>query len=45
MLRSFHLVQPKIATPLDYSIAELYTQDLLDAFVDYKNVWKVIHQS
>lgn len=30
--------------PLDYSLAELYTNDLLDAFTDYKSIWTVIHQ-
>jgi hypothetical protein len=30
--------------PLNYSLAELYTNDLLDAFTDYKSIWTVIHQ-
>lgn len=31
--------------PLNYSLAELYTNDLLDAFTDYKSIWTAIHQS
>ena len=43
-LRSFQLIQPKIF-PLNYEVASLYTSDLLDAMVAYKNIWKDIHTS
>ena len=43
-LRSYQLIEPRIS-PLDYEIAGYYTNDLLDAMMDYKNIWKEIHIS
>ncbi|GAO18648.1 uncharacterized protein UV8b_03395 [Ustilaginoidea virens] len=41
-LRSFQLEQPKPSV-LDYDIASLYTNDLLDSMMSYKNIWKKLH--
>ncbi|KAI1291440.1 hypothetical protein F5Y03DRAFT_403279 [Xylaria venustula] len=41
-LRSFQTLTPRI-TPLLYDNAALYTNDLLDAYMDYKSIWKQIH--
>ena len=38
-LRSFQ-EQPERPTPLDYENAGIYTAALLDAYMDYKNMWK-----
>ncbi|EXL96786.1 hypothetical protein ACKRZS_005818 [Fusarium odoratissimum] len=41
-LLSFQKLSPK-PTVLDYDVASLYTNDLLDAMMAYKNIWKKIH--
>jgi len=38
-LRSFHAIKKK-GTPLDYENAGVYTSELLDAFLDYRVMWK-----
>jgi hypothetical protein len=38
-LRSFHALKKK-GTPLDYENAGVYTGELLDAFLDYRVMWK-----
>lgn len=30
--------------PLDYEVAALYTSELLDIYMDYKTIWKEIHE-
>ena len=32
-------------SPLDYTTAAIYTNDLLDAYMDFKNLWKKLHLS
>ncbi|KAF4946493.1 hypothetical protein FGADI_11131 [Fusarium gaditjirri] len=41
-LLSFQKLSPK-PTILDYDVASLYTNDLLDAMMAYKSIWKKIH--
>ncbi|KAG5295656.1 hypothetical protein I7I50_08494 [Histoplasma capsulatum G186AR] len=44
-VRSFHEFNAKATRPfvvLDYRLCELYTADLLSAFIAYKSLWKLI---
>jgi hypothetical protein len=43
-LRSFHEQTVK-GSPLDYEIAGIYTNALLDAYVEYKSMWGDLNQS
>ncbi|KAK6525430.1 hypothetical protein TWF694_005568 [Orbilia ellipsospora] len=43
-LASFHEQNIKV-TPLDYENAGIYTGSLLDAYMDYKSLWKQISQA
>lgn len=33
----------RTVSPLNYDLADLYTNDLLDLYMDYKHLWKSIH--
>ncbi|KAJ5294392.1 hypothetical protein N7508_009213 [Penicillium antarcticum] len=43
-LRSYH-EQTTLGSPLDYENAGIYTGGLLDAYAEYKTLWKDIHQT
>jgi hypothetical protein len=43
-LRSYQEIKNK-GTPLDYENAGMYTSALLDAYIEYKNIWKQIETS
>lgn len=37
-LRSFVKLKPAAFSPMGYEVAQMYTNNLLDVFMDYKNV-------
>lgn len=39
-LRSWQESMTKLGSPLDYENAGVYTSELLEAYIDYKNIWK-----
>ncbi|CAI7660111.1 unnamed protein product [Penicillium glandicola] len=43
-LRSYHEETVR-GSPLDYENAGIYTSSLLDAYAEYKSIWKDIHQT